>query len=241
MRPMWEKILCTTAVLAVGGTLYKTLPLIRIRPQKERLIKGKRYIACIGDSITFGAGVTWHRKRKAWPYVLNRLLGDSFQVLNYGISGATALLDSETVFKEHDFLEDAFSACPELILMMLGTNDAKTVNWKPREFRRDYTLMIDRIRKGTPDALLVLMTPPSTYPEKKTGLVACGIDGKIVHEQAVPAVREIAKQQSLPLIDLHSFMDGHPDWFGDGVHPNAEGNRQIAGYILEAINGMLAA
>ena len=234
------KVLCAASVgLAAGVWFYKQYPRLKILPKKDKPIAGKRKIACIGDSITYGAGVTYHRKKEAWPYVLNALLGEQWQVLNYGISGATAQFESETVFKIHDYLDDAAAAKPELYLMMLGTNDAKTVNWRPEEFRRDYNTMIDRIQTANPDAKLILMTPPITYPEQETGVVACGIDGDIVHEQTVPAVQEIAAARNLPLIDLHTFTDGHPEWFMDGVHPNAEGNRQIADYLYRQLEDII--
>ena len=205
-------------------------------PHPEKPLPGKCRIACIGDSITFGAGVIQKRKQQAWPYLLGKKLGENYQVLNYGISGATALLESEVVFKKtHDFVDNAVQAQPELFLLMLGTNDAKTVNWRLNDFYRDYNRMIDRMQEGSPNTKIVLMTPATAYPDPKAkdGSTAFGIDRDTLHNETAPMVRRIAAERGLPVIEIHDFTNGHPEWFGDGVHPNAEGNRAMADFICE--------
>lgn len=61
--------------------------LLLVHPGRPNMQKCR--IACIGDSIIFGAGVQMTRKTDAWTYLWQRRLGDGFQVLNYGVSGAT--------------------------------------------------------------------------------------------------------------------------------------------------------
>ena len=206
-------------------------------PRKDKPIEGRRKIACIGDSITFGHGVVLNRDEQAWTYVMGKMLGNEFQVLNYGISGATALLESKRPFKEHDFIDTATTVEPELYLFMLGTNDSKPENWVAENFPRDYNAMIDRIQKGSPDAKIVLMTPASAFPDprKKNGKVSYNIDKDRIAQEIVPIVERIAHERELPIIDIHAFTDGHPDWFDDGIHPNEEGNLRMAEHIYEAI------
>ena len=45
-------------------------------------------IACAGDSITFGLGLE-NRKKECYPHQLNLLLGEEFEVRNFGLSGTT--------------------------------------------------------------------------------------------------------------------------------------------------------
>ena len=53
-------------------------------PKAPKVEKDKIRIACIGDSITYGAGVTGKNyKRSTWEYFLQQKLGDDYQVLNY--------------------------------------------------------------------------------------------------------------------------------------------------------------
>ena len=49
------------------------------------IIPDKKYIACIGDSITQCYGVIENHDTNTWEYFLNQLLGDEYQVLNYGL------------------------------------------------------------------------------------------------------------------------------------------------------------
>ena len=236
---MQKYVWAATILVLLGLVGYTLLQLSKSLPRRDRPLPGKRRIACIGDSITFGAGVTTTRDRDAWPYVLGRHLGDAFQVLNYGISGATAQVESEVLFKQyHDFIDDAVAAEPELYLFMLGTNDCKTVNWKRDAFVRDYTHMLDRIRAGSPNAAIVLLCPPALFPFGRENVIPFGMDKDVLQNEVVPLIKEIASRRGLAVIDLYAFTDGHPEWFVDGCHPNAEGNEAIADYLFEQLGSM---
>jgi hypothetical protein len=55
--------------------------------------------------------------------------------------------------------------------------------------------------------------------------------------QVNPAILEVALQKAAPVIDLHTAMSGHPEWFqSDTVHPTATGAKElakiVAGYLL---------
>ena len=56
----------------------------------SRAVAGKIRVACVGDSITYGAGVP-QRHTQGWPGELQQLLGTGYQVANFGHSGATML------------------------------------------------------------------------------------------------------------------------------------------------------
>ena len=47
-------------------------------------------IVCIGDSITYGYGVK-NPDQNAWPTLLEKKLGDSWEVVNLGVIGSTLL------------------------------------------------------------------------------------------------------------------------------------------------------
>ncbi|HEX6984910.1 MAG TPA: GDSL-type esterase/lipase family protein, partial [Planctomycetaceae bacterium] len=60
-------------------------PLVAADPADQ---DGPIRVACVGDSITFGSGVE-ERERNSYPAVLGRLLGERYEVRNFGVSGAT--------------------------------------------------------------------------------------------------------------------------------------------------------
>ncbi|MBR6371242.1 MAG: xylanase, partial [Bacteroidaceae bacterium] len=47
-------------------------------------------VACVGDSITYGHGIK-DRLHDAYPGVLSSMLGDKYDVRNFGVSGTTTM------------------------------------------------------------------------------------------------------------------------------------------------------
>ena len=63
--------------------LLLVLPLLAVAQEKTK-------VACIGNSVTYGYG---HKNPKAtsYPTQLQQMLGDKYEVRNFGYSGATLL------------------------------------------------------------------------------------------------------------------------------------------------------
>ena len=55
-------------------------------------------------------------------------------------------------------------------------------------------------------------------------------------QKEVEAVHELADEQGLTLIDLHTLTAGHRDWFIEGLHPNAIGAAHIAERISQSLS-----
>src|SRR5512145_1305125 len=96
-------------------------------------------IACVGDSITYGYGLA-SPNTESYPAVLATLVGSAHRVQNFGVSGATLLKSGDKPY----WSEAAFTAstdfAPDVVVVMLGTNDAKPQNWSHEpEFSSDYT------------------------------------------------------------------------------------------------------
>ena len=51
-------------------------------------------VACVGDSITFGHGIK-DRENDAYPGVLRSLLGEKYDVRNFGVSGSTTMMETD--------------------------------------------------------------------------------------------------------------------------------------------------
>lgn len=221
-------ILGAWAVLA----LPKVLRTILKHPQKEPKLPGKRTIACIGDSITFGSGVVWTRKRDAWPYVLGRLLGEEYQVVNYGISGATMQKVSDKPYQP-DFFQAVEVMETEAVILMLGTNDTKPYNWNAREFEASYAETIERLKACTKK--LFVMAPPWAFALPGQTDVVCDIQRQVLADEIYPTVLRLAREHDVQVIDLYQLTEGHQEYFGDGLHPNQQGNRVIAEYIYGQI------
>ncbi len=202
----------------------------------EKPVPGKKRIICIGDSITYGAGVSDSREKDAWTYVLGRLLGDHYQVLNYGVNGTTAQSGADFPYGRFGFLKDAEKSGADIVLLMLGTNDSKSYNWNPVRYRQAMLKLISRIQSMLPDADIIVMLPPKAFPGKN-GIVNYDIQDTVIKDEILPILRTICRKRKLPAIDLYNVTEGHPEYFDDGVHPNGLGNRMIAQHLRCSIPG----
>ena len=200
-------------------------PVTEPDPDKIRL-------ACIGDSITYGAGVMLGgREKKVWTALLNNLLGEDYQVLNYGISGSTLQREGDKSYRDFPQLEKAKEANPSCYILMLGTNDSKPYNWDAQRYEAQLSEWITELGDSGDDHRLVLMTPPYTCPARGKKEVAFDISNEVIRDEIRPIVMRAAEEHDLQVIDLYSFTEGHGEWLADGVHPNKKGNQKIAEQI----------
>ena len=201
----------------------------------EKPDERRRRIACIGDSITYGAGVQKTRKTEAWPSIWQLDLGTGFQILNYGVCAATLQREGDFPYRKVGYLPRLKTAKPELIVFMLGTNDSKPCNWDRDRFARELEETVRELKELPWPHRLALMTPPRAFPEEPTGVIAFDIDNDPIRDAIRPQILSVGERHGLPVVDLYALTEEHPEFFADGVHPNALGNRAIEEKILREL------
>lgn len=186
-------------------------------------------VACVGDSITYGDGLA-KPETASYPAQLQGLLGDSTVVRNFGRNGRTLLRQGHAPYWREEALAEALAFRPHVVVIMLGTNDSKPGNWQhAADFEPDYLALIDTFL-ALPTAPRVLIgVPPPVYRH------GFEIRDHTLGREIVPAVRQVAAQRPVELLDFHRAMQGHPEWFVDGVHPTAAGARGIAEAVARRI------
>ena len=189
--------------------------------------------ACLGDSITYGHGVQETREEDAWPFLLQKMLGEGVRVLNFGINGATALRDTPDSYEASGMFDRALGSGADVFLLMLGTNDTKDRYWDAAQFYTDFRYLAQSILDLRPKSL-ILMLPPKAFAGS-SGVTAFGVSDERLSSGVVPAVRAAAEEFGLELIDLYSLTQDHPEYFLEGVHPNREGNAALAAHIAEIL------
>src|SRR4029078_5058919 len=113
-------------------------------------------VACIGDSITQGVG-----SKLPWPAILQQMLGDKWSVKNYGVSAGQLLKKGDHPFDKEKKYADAQALKPDVVIIMLGTNDTKAHNWKFKdEFVADYKDMIAHFTGADPKPRVFACYPP---------------------------------------------------------------------------------
>lgn len=212
---------CLGTLLTVGALLESSL----LSWAADEAVK----VACVGDSITYGAGIK-DRAKNSYPVQLQSLLGDSHQVRNFGNSGSTLLKSGDKPYWEQREFKDAKAFLPDVVVIKLGTNDTKPQNWKGAEaFVRDYEAMIDAFENLESEPTIYLCLPVPAFE------VRWGIREKVIKDELIPATRALGKRRQLEIIDLYAALDGKGQHFPDKIHPNAAGAKIMAAKVAEAL------
>ena len=204
-------------------------------PPAPHVKAGKIHIACVGDSITYGAGVLGHRRSQSYPAYLQENLGEKYQVLNYGLSGRTLMDEGDVPYRSEKLYQKSLDAKADIYLLMLGTNDAKDYQWDEDAYAKEIKDFVEAYQTAAPQAKIYLMQPPRAFSTQKDGSIKYGIQDAVIGGQMLEIIADTAEQMGVGYIDLYQLTKDHSEWLPDGIHPNAEGNKAIADYIYECI------
>ena len=188
------------------------------------------HIACVGDSITYGAGIA-NREKNAYPQQLQEMLGDAYQVHNFGVNGRTALKKGDYPYDATTAYQNALKSEPDLVFLMLGTNDSKSQNRKHLEdFTTDYLALIRSFQQLKSRPRIVLLLPPPSFREDTSS-----IWDPVIQDQIKPVIQKIAYQEDLELIDFYPYFVERPDLMPDKIHPSSLGASIMARRLYESI------
>jgi lysophospholipase L1-like esterase len=201
-----------------------------------------RTVLCFGDSNTWGfdpdTGARFPRDVR-WPGRLQAALGDEWHVVEEGLNGRTATLDSPVAFGRSglSYLQPCLESHAPLdaVLIALGTNDlAERYALTPTDVARAVGLLAEVVRKsdagvGAAAPLPILVCPPpvgdATWEEDWAGTPAKSalLPGRF---------RAVAEEGGYVLIDL-----GEVTRFGDldGIHLDAGGHAAVARHVEQAL------
>ncbi len=198
---------------------------------------GQIKVACVGDSITYGHGVSnWPENQ--YPVVLGNLLGDGYHTKNFGVSGSTAQADGDQPYGETKVFQNSLDYNADILIFMLGSNDSKGENWHGSgTFEKQYLELLDRYLAGREAPTVYLCTPATAFYRngKTSGPAGFGIQPDVV-EEITQIVERIASERGYTLVDIHALTLAHPEWFTkDGIHPDADGAAAIAEEVYHAI------
>jgi lysophospholipase L1-like esterase len=203
-------------------------------------------VACVGDSITYGAGIK-DRRADSYPAVLGRWLGKGWDVRNFGVSGATVLKKGDRPYFLQKAHGNALAFAPDIVVIMLGTNDSKhrgpgslgaehaVDNWQYKaDYVPDYEELIAEFRRANPQVKVYVCLPTPCFPGR------WGINNQTIHDEIIPRVRQVATDSNASIIDLNTALAGKKNLFPDTVHPNPAGAKLMAATIYRALTGNAA-
>ncbi|MBQ8279190.1 MAG: hypothetical protein IJZ23_05060 [Roseburia sp.] len=228
-------IILLVIIVAIGGIGFA---LIRSVLYPDVLISGtgEKKVVCVGDSITYSQGVLTTRDTESYPAILATLLGDEYQTYNFGLCNRTLLSSGNMPYTNEDFATESLTIDADIVIIMLGTNDSKPANWNAGQYEAEYVQFVQNYQNMESAPEVYIMLPPRVFLED-TDDGNCN-DATLKNE-VIPAIERVAAQTGAKLIDLYAVTEEHPEWFSDGLHPNAAGNQAIAQAICEQITSDL--
>ena len=218
----------------LAGALALTLVFVPADARRKPKVEPKIKVSCVGNSITYGMRLD-DRERESYPAQLQALLGDRYEVGNFGKSGATLLRHGHRPYFEQEEFRQAMDFAGDIVVIHLGINDTDPRNWPHfrDEFVGDYLALIDSLRSVNPKArfLIARMTPIGSHHARF-------ISGtKTWHGQIQKEIETVADVAGAELIDFYEPLYRYPWMFPDAVHPDAEGAGILAKTVYQGITG----
>ena len=136
---------------------------------------------------------------------------------------------------------------PDLIIIALGTNEAFNT-WDPEVMEANMDVLLATIRRHSPQADILLVTPTECYRKRYRGrgrrrrATGYTINSNVAEVREV--VRNYAEDHSLPLYDMYEVVGGkgsaprmkrHGVLGKDGVHFSAQGYRLTGSMFADAL------
>jgi lysophospholipase L1-like esterase len=182
-------------------------------------------VACVGNSITYGG-----LGDLSYPQQLGKLLGNHYDVRNYGQSGTTMLRKGDSPYWNGASFPEVRDFSPHILIISLGTNDSKPGNWVyGDEFFSDYMDFVGTFRDSTHHPQIFVCFPPPAF------VAAYGITDSIIHGQIIPFIDSVRVSAKTLSIDFYHSMLDKGGLFPDGIHPDADGYAVMARIVFDAI------
>lgn len=184
-------------------------------------------IACVGNSITYG--VFMEHPADTYPGRLQEKLGPAFEVRNFGVPGASVQFTKDKTYLKTDVFADLERFRPEILILKLGTNDARPDQWSTDAFfYADYIRLVREMKRIGTTVYLCDPIPPFGEKWKERD--------RVLTKHLIPLIRRVAREEKLPVVDLYHAYKREPDYyFPDGIHPTGKGYERIAASLYRVI------
>lgn len=183
----------------------------------------------MGDSITHAA--LWTKGYDGIAQTFEKYLKDemgraSDTVINTAVSGATT---TSTLNNIEQRLE---KYTPDVVSIMLGTNDAATGGLTADIYKKNLETIIEKIRNKNKDAVIILRTPMWNTGSREANI-----------PQYIAKMKQVADEQNLIYIDQYTELQkafNDYGWlkkdtvlFGNNLHPGANGHLLMTRHFLK--------
>jgi lysophospholipase L1-like esterase len=166
-----------------------------------------------------------------WPDYIAPMLGYEYAITNCGASGTTMIQVGNAPYWNTPQYTNGLNSAPDIVIIMLGSNDSKPYNWiYQTNYVPDYEEMIQQYRNLPSHPRIYLNTLLTVY-----GPGNYDITDPIVTGQLCPIIKQTARDENLPVIDVNAATKNMPQNFPDNVHPDIAGAKVVAQTIFNGL------
>ena len=213
----------------------------------------KRRILAFGDSNTWGwnpsndlksAPQRWDDDVR-WTGVLQRELGDEFEIINEGLNGRTTVWDDP--IEEYRCGKDQLpavmdTAAPfEVMIIMVGTNDLKIrFGVPPRDVAEGAGILLERALVRTGDFVngepkILLICPPRLGPVSRTVMGPCFGGSEAKSAEMAPFFEKVAAKYNVAYLNADEIIRSSEI---DGLHLDADQHEILGKEIAKKLRTM---
>lgn len=186
-----------------------------------QIVSDKAKIIAFGDSITAGFGLA---EKESYPYLLQQKLkadGYDYEVVNAGVSGDTSLGGLERI----DWVLEQENV--KILVLELGANDLLR-GLPVARMKENLSEIIKKAKAKNVKVLLCGMLAPPTM----------GAKYQREYIQVFPDLATEHKVEFMPFV-LEGIALNPKLNQGDGIHPNAEGEKILTANIYKSLTPLL--
>jgi lysophospholipase L1-like esterase len=201
---------------------------------KPSAVQRKTVIGCVGDSNTAGSGAS-DKGLYTWPIQLAGILGNDWQVRNFGESGATLMKSADKPWTGTAHYQRHKDYNANISIIALGTNDSKDKNWNvtsPANFRNDCISLITEFQNYPSKPEVVILMPIKAFPT-----ASYDINNTVINNEIRPIIRDISRTYGVALIDGYATTESLESLMPDKIHLNDAG----LGILAEKVASILQA
>lgn len=187
-------------------------------------------VAAVGASITYGYG-TANRQTDAFPARLQTLLGDKYEVHNYGVNGSTMLMKGDLPYNKTKEFQQALALNPDIVLIDLGGNDSKLINRiYTDDLEKDCRFFIETFSKLNSHPRIIILLPIVSFVKDSTGIY-----DPVIVNTIIPHLQQVAYSSGVEVINMHPVLVNHPELMPDKIHPNTQGSYLMARKVYQVV------
>ncbi len=208
-----------------------------LKPYSEvKKTTDKTIIACVGDSLTKGtdSGDVIH---SSYPAFLQEMMGDEYEVYNFGSGGAAAQqINEDRSYRHTSHYKRSMLSTPDQVIVMLGANDS-AVAWDSEDHAASCAAFKQNLKEIV-EGYMALPSKPTVHLATPTYLNKDEYRTIYTDGGLLKTVEELAAELGITFINTYEATNGCNDLLAeDNVHYTAEGYKLIASTIYKGITG----